>query len=382
MLSRDGIFLATLLDMHYPLYVKVCIGLALVVLLVFALTEAREFFIPFTIAVLLSFILLPVARKIESLGTPRWVASFLSVFLAIIVLASVTWLIYMQVKSFASDLPEIKQMVSGKASQLQKWLTSQFHISRNDQSQWLDKKLSDILDSADVYIIALFTTTGIFITNIFLIPLYTFFMILYRDKIVKFISVLSHKENHGKAFLIMHKISRVAQKYLKGLMFDVSIVFIILTGVFLLFGIKHAILFALLVAICNIIIPYMGVTIGSILPFCMTLLTNNDFGASFGVIAACAAIQFIDNHFINPYIVGGSVRINPLTALLALVAAAMIWGLYGMLLCIPVTGMIKVVCDNIDVLKPYGYIIGHEMEYGRQGKKKMIRKITTLKKQA
>ena len=114
----------------------------------------------------------------------------------------------------------------------------------------------------------------------------------------------------------------------------------------------------------------------------MALLTYDDFGSAIGVIGACAAIQFIDNHFINPYVVGGSVRINPLTALLALVASAMIWGVYGMLLCIPVTGMIKVVCDNVEALKPYGYIIGHEMEFGRRGKRKMVRKMTTLKKQA
>jgi predicted PurR-regulated permease PerM len=352
------------------------------VLLIFGLSEASEFLIPFTIAVLLSFILLPVSRGIENMGTPRWVASLFSVFFAIVILSGITWLIYIQMKSFASDMPMLKETISDKATRLQHWLSLEFSISETDQSQWLDTKISGILASADTYMFAIFTTTGIFITNLFLIPLYTFFMILYRDKISQFIGILSHSENHDKTFLILHKISRVAQKYLKGLMLDVSIVFLILSGLFFLFGVKHSLLFGLLVAICNIIIPYMGVTIGSILPFCMALLTKDDFSSAFGVVGACILIQFIDNHFINPYIVGGSVRINPLTALLALVAAAMIWGLYGMLLCIPVTGMIKVVCDNIEVLKPYGYIIGYEMEFGRRGKKKMIRKVTTLKKQA
>jgi predicted PurR-regulated permease PerM len=368
--------------MSYPLYIRLCIGLLLTVLLFYALSEASEFLIPLTISLLLSFILLPVSRLIEGLGTPRWVAALGSVFLAIIILSGISFLIYLQVKSFADDLPELKETITAKANTFQHWLSQRFNVSKYEQSEWVDKKVEHIMAAADSNMVAIFTTTGIFITNILLIPLYTFFMILYRDKIGRFIGKVVDRENHNKAFLILHKISRVAQKYLKGLMFDVSIIIALLTGIFFLFGIKHALLFGLLVAICNIIIPYMGITIGSILPFCMALLTNESFGAAFGVVGVCAAMQFIDNHFINPYVVGGSVRINPFTALLALVAGAMVWGLYGMLLCIPVTGMIKVVCDNVEVLKPYGYIIGHEMEYGKRGKKKMVKKIVTLKKQA
>jgi predicted PurR-regulated permease PerM len=368
--------------MAYPLYIKVCVALLLVVLLVYSLSEASEFFIPFTISILLSFMLLPFSRMVEHLGTPRWVAALSAVFLAIIVFSGISFLVYMQVKSFTSEMPELKETISSKVATFQHWLSRQFHISKYDQSQWLNTKVSNIMASADTYLLAIFTTTGIFITNVLLIPLYTFFMILYRDKIGRFIGIISHSENHDKAFLILHKISRVAQKYLKGLMFDVCIVIVLLSLIFFLLGVKHAILFGFLVAICNIIIPYMGITLGSVLPLCMALLTTNGFTSAFAIVGACSAVQFIDNHFINPYVVGGSVRINPLTALFALVAGAMLWGLYGMLLCIPVTGMIKVVCDNITVLKPYGYIIGHEMEYGKRGKKKMIHKVTTLKKQA
>ncbi|MEO8087316.1 MAG: AI-2E family transporter, partial [Bacteroidota bacterium] len=115
---------------------------------------------------------------------------------------------------------------------------------------------------------------------------------------------------------------------------------------------------------CNIIIPYMGLTFASIFPFSMMILTHDEIGSAFATVGICLLIQFIDNHFINPYIVGSSVSINPLTAFIALVASAMIWGIFGMLLCIPITGMIKVVCDNVEALKPYGYIIGQEKEFG------------------
>jgi len=65
-------------------------------------------------------------------------------------------------------------------------------------------------------------------------------------------------------------------------------------------------------------------------------------------------------------VVGSSVSINPLTATLVLVASALIWGIPGMVLCMPLTGMAKVICDNIESLKPYGYLLGEEVNFAEQ----------------
>ena len=110
----------------------------------------------------------------------------------------------------------------------------------------------------------------------------------------------------------------------------------------------------------------------------MIMLTQDYFGPAFGVIGFCIAMQFIDNHFINPYVVGFSVSINPLTAFVALVASALVWGIYGMLLCIPIMGMVKVVCDNVKSFAPYGFIIGQEMEFGPDVEKKPRRLVHKL----
>jgi len=287
-------------------------------------------------------------------------------------------------QSFASDFADLKIKIDEKITSFQRYLYVQFHISRSDQTKWLDNKIASFMDQGDRFLIVFVTTSATFITNLILIPLYIYFLTIYREKIKKFISLVSNDE-HEQVYIIINKVLVVAQKYLKGLMLDMTIVAIILSLGFLLFEVKHAILFGLLVAVCNIILPYMGITIGSIFPFCMMMLTQDHFGPALLVIGFCIVMQFIDNHFINPYVVGYSVSINPLTAFLALVASAMIWGIYGMLLCIPVMGMIKVICDNVEALKPYGYIIGQETEFGQdmeKKKKRLANKIIGKKKNA
>ena len=148
-------------------------------------------------------------------------------------------------------------------------------------------------------------------------------------------------------------------------MFDIIILSILNSTGFLLLGIKHAILFGVLAAILNII-PYIGVLIGSILPIMMALITKDEISYAIGAAGVCVLVQFLDNNFITPYVVGSSVSINPLTATLALVSSALIWGVAGMVLCMPVTGMIKVVCDKVEKLKPFGYLIGEEVDYTKK----------------
>jgi predicted PurR-regulated permease PerM len=282
----------------------------------------------------------------------------------------------MQLQSFGDDLPELKSKISEKADALLHYIRDSFEVGENDQTSWVDKKISQTLDSGDRYLIPVFTVTGILITNIILIPLYIYFLILYRNKVKIFITLLSHNGTHEQTFFILSKIVRLTQRYLKGILLDALIDSILLSiGLFLL-GIKHAMLFGALVAITNIVIPYMGITLGGLLPFAMAIVTKDQFGYALGVMAICVTLQFIDNHFINPYVVGSSVSINSLTALLGLVAAALIWGVYGMLLCIPVLGMLKVVCDNVEPLKPFGFIIGQETEFGKKSSgKKLLHKI-------
>jgi predicted PurR-regulated permease PerM len=57
------------------------------------------------------------------------------------------------------------------------------------------------------------------------------------------------------------------------------------------------------------------------------------------------------------------VSVNPLASIAALIGFGLLWGVVGMVLAIPITGMLKIVCDSIPSLKPYGYILGEDIDY-------------------
>lgn len=187
-------------------------------------------------------------------------------------------------------------------------------------------------------------------------------MTYYRDKFRHFVFLVSKEEKAEHALDVAKKISTVSQKYIKGLFIDIVILSILNSVGFLIFGLEHAILFGVLAAFLNVI-PYIGVTIGSILPITMALITHDGFSTAIGVAAVCFGVQFLDNNFITPNVIGGSVSINPFTAILALTTSAMIWGVVGMVIALPFMGMLKVAFDNIDSMKPIGYLIGEEANF-------------------
>lgn len=345
---------------------RVAVKFMLLGLVIAFLVIAKVLLVPLTIAMFFTFLLLPVSRRLESWRVPRPVAIIISIACALAFFGALFYFLYSQFVSFADDWPELRRNIIEKMTQLQQFIFQKLNISLQDQEKWIDQKMEEASGSGDDILMTMFSATGAFLANLALIPIYIFFMTYYRSKIMEFITMVSSNPDKGVVREVTDKVTVVSQKYLKGLFWDIMILTVLNSSGFLVLGLKHAILFGLLASILNVI-PYIGVLIGSLLPVLMALLTKDEIGYALGALGVCVVVQFLDNNIITPYVVGSSVSINPLTATIVLVAGAMIWGVFGMVLCLPLTGMAKVICDNVDSLKPFGYLIGEEVNYQGRG---------------
>ena len=105
------------------------------------------------------------------------------------------------------------------------------------------------------------------------------------------------------------------------------------------------------------VIPYVGTVLGGLFPVMMALLTE-DVQTALWAGVVMLAIQTIDNYFIEPNVVGGEVNLNALWSILSILAGGMIWGVAGMIVFLPLFGIVKIVCDHVQPLKPIGYLLG------------------------
>src|SRR5689334_13665174 len=170
-----------------PLYVRATVKLFLLALIVLTAVMAREFLIPFIIAIFFTFLLLPVSRKLVQWKFPRALAIIISIVLAVAVFGGLIYFLYTQVASFSEELPELKTKLSEKWESIQQWIYNEFNITRREQGKWIDQKMQEAGDEGHKYIFGIFSATGTFLANLALIPIYIFFLTYYKDKFKEFI---------------------------------------------------------------------------------------------------------------------------------------------------------------------------------------------------
>jgi predicted PurR-regulated permease PerM len=86
-----------------------------------------------------------------------------------------------------------------------------------------------------------------------------------------------------------------------------------------------------------------------------------------GILITYAIVQFFQSYILEPLVVGAEVNINPLFTIIIIVVGEMVWGVGGMVLAIPMLGIVKIICDHIEPLKPYGFLIGEEKKKKNSG---------------
>ena len=128
----------------------------------------------------------------------------------------------------------------------------------------------------------------------------------------------------------------------------------------LIIGIKYAVFWGVLAALLSII-PYIGTTLGGTLPFLYAVATAGNWWQPLTVVALYAFIQQIEGNIITPKVVGNSVSINPMVALLAIILGGFIWGIAGIILAIPITGVVKILLDHNPRTRSFGFLLGTQM---------------------
>lgn len=342
---------------HVKNLVLVLLAIALIVMFMYVL---QPVLVPLVIACLLAFLLFPAYKKLTSWRFPNILAAGICVLFSVMLGLGVAAILVWQCTGFANDFDLIKKNVASNTSELIGWIEQTTHYSKNEQMAMLQKRMGDAVGNFTGYAFSAVNTLLNIMLNATLIAIYTFLLLIYHKKFNRILALLvteKDKQDHIREVILA--ISQVGKFFLKGTLMDVVIISVLSAIGFLIIGLKQAIFLGILLAVLNII-PYVGATLGAVIPLLVGLVYNNDWKIGLLAVAVCLVVQFIDNNFVMPKVVGNSVSINPLFSTLALIAGFMLWGITGMILSIPLMGIFKVVCDHVEELKPIGYLLSEK----------------------
>ena len=255
------------------------------------------------------------------------------------------------------DASGIEQNLTKKLDEFRQFVKETFAISTQKQKELVQEQQASSSGGASSFVTKLLAGLGGFLTNTILVLVYMFLFLYFRTHLKNFILQLLPKESSAKTGKVIQNSRKVAQKYLTGLAMMIGCLWVMYGIGFSIIGVKGAIFFAILCGLLEIV-PFVGNLTGNAITVLMVIAQGGSMQMVLGVLITYAVVQFIQTYLLEPLVVGSEVNINPLFTIIGLVLGELIWGIPGMVLAIPLLGIAKIICDNVEGLKPYGYLLG------------------------
>jgi predicted PurR-regulated permease PerM len=261
----------------------------------------------------------------------------------LLVLIALGYFFYVEFTHIFKDLPALAVVISERLHEIslalkQYGIYIPDHIDKNYISDWVHGHNDTIMN--------LISGIGLNLWNIILILFYLFFLLYYRDLVVHFyIKRFQAKDRLELARDRFEKSLVLIRSYIYGILLLTLISAAMNYLVFLVFGLKFALFFAVFLALLNLI-PFIGNPIGLAVIMLFAIITKDNMLIPVLIFVALFVMNFLQDNVIRPWIVGDKLKINAFAVFVAIIIGGMIWGVSGMILFIPIVGVVKIILES------------------------------------
>lgn len=329
----------------------ICISLGIIVLVlagvVFKLAKTVLF--PFILAVFLSYLMDPVLELLSRTRVPHWLAvtAVLASAFAFIYLLGVAG--YEGGKTLAETLPQYEPRaaeLAGKISALvHSVLPSAGQVGMSFDLQaaagWLGRGLESFVGMA---------------TGFFLVLVFTTLIMLGRGRALEKIRSVLPSQAAAGAVRAVTEINGQVRKYLVIKTIMGLINGVVVWAVLAAFKVDFALLFGILSFVLNYI-PSIGSVLAAVLRVGFAYFQFGNFWVPFWVLVLTVGADTMMGNFVEPRIMGSGLGLSPLVIIFSLVFWGWLWGIAGMIIAVPLTALIKIICRNVPGLGPVAVLM-------------------------
>jgi AI-2 transport protein TqsA len=331
-------------------FFKTALGVALVFLAVVVLKLARPFLIPFILAVFLSYIIDPVLTFLTRCRCPHpaAVAVVLALMAVFLVLTGV--LVYTSGKAFVNELPKYQDRLADVGRFLEKGVGPfKLNVPAAIGELRADKVGGIVLKAIG----PLFTVLG----KLALVFLFLVFIVAGRGRAEAKIPKAIGDGQAGRIRGLIDRINVQIRKYLviKTAMSLINglTVYVVLK----IFGIDFAGLFGLIAFLLNFV-PSFGSMVAAALRTGFAFFQLGNIWAPVLIFVLTSGSDMVMGNLVEPRIMGKGLGLSPLLVFFSLLFWGWLWGIPGMILAVPLTAVVRIVCQNVPALKPVAVLMG------------------------
>jgi predicted PurR-regulated permease PerM len=317
---------------------------------------ASSVLVTLLVAVLMAYFLDPVVSFLETLRVPRALGSLFVVLVALALLMVLTWSLIERVDQFGQDWPKYRAPLRAAADAVQKKLDIfEARVSELEPGRETGERIVEVAESHPVRnaIFARLSSLYSFLLAATFVPFLLFFMLAAKRQVWHATMQLFPAAERTQVKQTLADVTHVLRSYVIG----TALVGLILVMASWLFfwgiGLEFPFLTALVSGILNLV-PYLGVVLALMPPLLIGLKQWHHVGPFIGIFVMLVFFHLVTANLLIPALVGWRIRLNALALTVSLLFWGWLWGAMGLILAIPITAVIKVICDHVESWQPVG----------------------------
>lgn len=323
--------------------------LAALVLLGWFVLKVHAALTPFILGFILAYVLDPFVDELEKYRIPRSLAILLLYLLAA---AAVGLSIYYILPVFLRDLNSLMELIPEYTRQVQATLLDmQLGYNRvpipegvrqviDETIKWGEEATLGMIRGVAEALIWLFSQSF----NLILAPILSFYFLMEFNTLGPLLLGFLPARLRPEVSQIVTEINLVLKRFIRGNLLVALFVGVITTIGMILIGMDFPLLIGMMVGVTNFI-PYFGAIISAVPALLLALLKSK--WLALYVLGMMFLVQQLEGNILSPRILGQSVGLHPLLIILALLVAGQLWGIMGLLLAVPLAGVLKVLLKHL-----------------------------------
>ena len=320
---------------------------------------ASSVLVTLLVAVLMAYFLDPVVNGLERFRVPRAIGSLVVVLVTLALLLVLAWSLLERVDQFGADWPNYRKPLRAAADVVQKKMALfEARVSEIETGNETAATSARPVEVAEPHalrnaIFARLNTLYSFILAATFVPFLVFFMLAAKRQVWHATMQLFPANQRTGVKQTLSDVTQVLRSYVVGTAL-VGLILVVASWIFfMMIHLEFPFLTALVSGLLNLV-PYLGVVMSWMPPLLIGLKQYHTVAPFIGICAMLTILHLVAANLLVPALVGWSVRLNALALTVSLLFWGWLWGAMGLILAIPITAVIKVICDHVEPWQPVG----------------------------
>ena len=325
------------------------IAAAIILLFVY---YAQGVVITLVLSILLAYCLDPLVEFLERWSIPRTVGAMIIVLLLCAVLGAVTYGLWSRTSDFAENWPKYSGVWKQTAASIGGKLFSGAVASPETQAP------AAALSSRDSEFVRALVFRGIgslyaIFLEVTFVPFLVFFMLAGKREVWHGTLQLFPASRRTQVKETLEDLRIVLRDYVLWMLVVTAMVITFSSLFFWILGMDYPVLTGIVSGVLNMV-PYIGAVLAWLPAFMLALTKWQTIGWFLLIAGVLTGIHIFALNLIAPQLVGRRLRLNAVAITVSLLFWGWVWGGMGLLLAIPITATLRVICDHTESMKPIG----------------------------